>query len=165
MDFKKGQVVLMDTNVIIESHRVKCWNAIADYYALETVEKCVEETQTGAQNRSPEVNIDRAKLISTLSAVHHVTQIERATFLLRQKIPLDPGERDLLAHAAGRQDAWIVASPDKAAMRAAFAEGWRDKVVSMESLCKNLKFRFTRNLQRNYTDAWHSVEFVKLRME
>ena len=165
MDFKRGQVVLVDTNVIIESHRVKCWNAMADYYALETVEKCVEETQTGAQNRSPEENIDRAKLTGSLTAVHHVTELEKAAFLLRQKIQLDPGERDLLSHAAGRQDAWIVTSPDKAAMRAGFAEGWQDRLVSLESLCNHLKIRLARNLQRNYTKAWHSVEVVRLRME
>ena len=165
MDFKKSQVVLVDTNVIIESHRVKCWNAMADYYALETVEKCVEETQTGAQNRSPEENIDQAKLTSSLTAVHHVTELKKAAFLLRQKIQLDPGERDLLSHAAGRQDAWIVASPDKAAMRAALAEGWLDRLVSLESLCSHLRIRLARSLQRNYTKEWHSVEVVKLRME
>lgn len=164
MDFKKGQIVLVDTNVIIESHRVKCWNAIADYYALETVEKCVEETQTGAQNRSPEENVDRAKLISSLTAVHRVTEIEKATFLLRQKVQLDPGERDLLSHAAGRQDAWIISSPDKAAMRAAFAEGWLDRLVSLETLCNHLRIKLARNLQRNYSREWHSTEFVKLRM-
>lgn len=164
MDFKKGQIVLVDTNVIIESHRVKCWNAIADYYALETVEKCIEETQTGAQNRSPEENIDQARLTGSLVAVHHVTEIEKAAFLLRQKIQLDPGERDLLSHAAGRQDAWIICSPDKAAMRAAFAEGWLDRLVSLESLCDHLKIRPARSLQRNYTKQWHAVEFVKLRL-
>ena len=164
MDFKIAQVVLVDTNVIIEAHRVKCWNALAAYYALETVEKCVEETQTGAQNRSPAENIDQNKLRGTLRAVHRVSEIEIAEFLLRQKQHLDAGERDLLSHAATRHDAWIVSSPDKAAMRVAFAEGWADRLIALEALCNHLKIGTSQKLNRNYTVAWHSVEFVKHRM-
>jgi hypothetical protein len=162
--FNKGQIVLLDTNVIIEAHRVNCWNAIADFYSLETVEKCVEETQTGAQNRSPEENIDQTKLVSTLRKVHRVTAVEKANFLLKQKIQLDPGERDLLCHAANRQDVWVVSSPDKAAMRFVFAEGWLDKLVSLEALCSQLKIKNVLKLQRNYTEDWHAGERLKLHM-
>ena len=45
--------VLVDTNVIIECHRAGAWAALAGGYAVETVEKCVEETQTGFQRRQP----------------------------------------------------------------------------------------------------------------
>lgn len=164
MDFKKGQVVLVDTNVIIEAHRVKCWKALADYFSLETVEKCVEETQTGAQNRSPEENIDQAGLKKSLRAIHPVSQLERMEFSLRNAVPLDPGERDLLAHAASRTDAWILSSPDKAAMRAASVEGWLDRLVSLEALCIDLRIRLASDLKRNYTTEWHSTEAVKLRL-
>ena len=33
--------VLVDTNVILESHRVESWRALAGGYRLETVEDCV----------------------------------------------------------------------------------------------------------------------------
>ncbi len=41
--FEKGQIVLVDTNVILEAHRVSCWNTLASHFRLATV----EETQTG----------------------------------------------------------------------------------------------------------------------
>ena len=39
--------VFADTNVILESFRTGCWAAICNHFAIETVEKCVEETLTG----------------------------------------------------------------------------------------------------------------------
>ena len=39
--------VFADTNVILESFRTGCWTAISNHFAIETVEKCVEETLTG----------------------------------------------------------------------------------------------------------------------
>ena len=39
--------VFADTNVILEAFRTGCWTAISNHFAIETVEKCVEETLTG----------------------------------------------------------------------------------------------------------------------
>lgn len=44
--FEKDQIVLVDTNVILEAHRVSCWNTLASYFKLATVETVVEETQS-----------------------------------------------------------------------------------------------------------------------
>ena len=41
--------VLVDTNVVIESHRVAAWRALTGGYRVETVEECVSETQIGAE--------------------------------------------------------------------------------------------------------------------
>jgi hypothetical protein len=163
MEFQKGEVLLVDTNVIIEAHRVKCWKALCDFYRIETVEKCVEETQTGASNRHPSEIIDYSVLKRQLSEIHHVTPLQRADFILKNKIPLDDGERDLLAHIATRTDIWILSSPDKAAMRAANEMGWLDHLVSLEAACRNIKLS-TPPLKQNYTEEWHSVERVKLRL-
>ena len=51
---RPGAVVLVDTNVIIEAHRTGTWAALAGAYAVETVEDCVTETQTGYQRRARE---------------------------------------------------------------------------------------------------------------
>ena len=51
---KRQEVVLVDTNVIIEAHRTGAWAALAGAYAVETVEDCVTETQTGYQRRPRE---------------------------------------------------------------------------------------------------------------
>lgn len=52
--------VLVDTNVIIESHRVVSWRALTGGYCVDTVEECVAETQAGAQRRRPTRRIDES---------------------------------------------------------------------------------------------------------
>ena len=48
---QRGQVVLVDTNIIIESVRTGCWNALTTHFKVETVEKCCEEARTGEAHR------------------------------------------------------------------------------------------------------------------
>ena len=47
-------------------------------YQIETVERCVVETQTGYQRRRPDMQIDEQALRRSLAAVHPVTVAERA---------------------------------------------------------------------------------------
>lgn len=165
MTWAKDQVVLVDTNVMIEAYRVGCWNAVANFFSLVTVEKCIEETQTGFQNRSPEQNIEQTKLRKSLFSINPVTQVEEAQFILAygQSSSLDPGELHLLLHAAGRQDdSWLINSPDKAAMRFACDLGWTDRLISLEKMAKttmgNKKLRF----RENFTEKWLARERTKL---
>lgn len=65
--------VLVDTNTIIECWRVSAWKALTGAYAVETVEKCVEETQTGFQRRRPEERIDLQVLRASLRGIHPVS--------------------------------------------------------------------------------------------
>ena len=62
--------VLVDTNVILEAHRVDAGPVLAVGYLVETVEDCVAETQTGFQKRPPEQQIDSRALRASLNAVH-----------------------------------------------------------------------------------------------
>lgn len=54
----KGDIVLMDTNVIIEAHLTRCWRAVVNAFKVETVEKCCEEAATGDKRRAGYVVID-----------------------------------------------------------------------------------------------------------
>ena len=110
--------VLVDTNVILECHRVGSWRALAGGYRLETVEDCVTETQTGFQRRQPEHQIDETELRASLAAVHSVGNRERAESAVQvHGIELDLGEASLWAHALSRSDAWVLCGPDKASLR------------------------------------------------
>ena len=62
---------------------VNAWRALCGGYALETVEECVIETQTGYQNRRPEQQIEQQALLAGLKAVHKVSDAERAAALVR----------------------------------------------------------------------------------
>ncbi len=89
----RGTPVLVDTNVIIESHRVGTWKALAGGYRVETVEDCVTETQTGFQWRRREESIAVGALRGTLAAEHAVGDRERAELVVRiAGIALDRGE-------------------------------------------------------------------------
>jgi hypothetical protein len=165
MTFRPGQRVLADTNVIIEAHRTGCWNTIANYFSIETVEKVIEETQTGAQNRSPETLIDEAKLRASMRHVANVTDEMRAKF--HEVFPmavLDDGERDLLVYAGtlGAAEVWLLNSPDMAAVRHAHLRGWLDRVVSLESMNGHLKGRLSVTLRDNFSEQWLSVRRTRL---
>src|SRR6266478_6571892 len=93
--------VLVDTNVILECWRVGAWRALAGGYALETVEDCVIETQTGYQRRRAEQQIEQAQLEASLASVHKVADAERVAAVVRDPLfaYLDRGEQSLWAHA------------------------------------------------------------------
>ena len=156
--------VLVDTNVILEAHRVGAWRALAGGYRLETVEDCVTETQTGFQKRSPEQQIDEGKLRTSLNAVHVVGNRERAELAVRvHDIALDIGEASLWAHALNRDDAWVLCGPDKASLRFGVRVGLRDRLVSLEKLLDHVGYRPKPSLRTAYTRQWHErtlLEFV-----
>ncbi|MFZ3084933.1 hypothetical protein [Rhodoferax ferrireducens] len=165
MTFRPGQRVIVDTNVIIEAHRTGCWNTIANYFAIETVEKVIEETQTGAQNRSPETLINELVLRASMRHVAMVTDEMRAKF--HESFPLavlDPGERDLIVYAGTltTADTWLLNSPDMAAVRHAHVRGWLDRVVSLEAMNRQLKGRLSAGLRENYSEQWLSIRRTRL---
>ena len=113
--------VLVDTNAIIEAWRVDAWRSLAGGYALETVEECVIETQTGYQKRRPEQQIDREALRAGLKAVHKVSDAERAAALIRdgEIAMLDEGEKALWVHVLARSMPGCSAAPIRRACASA----------------------------------------------
>jgi hypothetical protein len=131
---------------------------------VHTVEKVIEETQTGAQNRRPEENIDEGQLRASLAHVAAVTPLQRAEFLVQYPTSgLDPGELDLVIYAGtlAPKDAWLLNSPDNATVRHALSRGWIDRLVSIESTNGHLRGRLKENLQYNYTETWLSEKRLK----
>lgn len=61
--------VFVDTNIILECHRVGSWRALTGGYRVETVEQCLRETQAGAQRRRQKQGISRERLTERLAAV------------------------------------------------------------------------------------------------
>lgn len=151
----QGALVLVDTNVIIESHRIGSWQALAGGYLVETVEDCVTETQAGFQNRRQEQSISARELRTSMAAVHSVGVRERAELAVRiQGIALDIGEESLWAHALGRDDGWFLCGPDKASLRCGVRLGFRERIVSLEELHKRIGHRPGTSLRDCYNRAW-----------
>lgn len=149
-------VVLVDTNVILEAHRTGSWRALAGGYPVETVEDCVDETQTGFQLRQTELRIDAGELRDSLNAVRPVGNRERAGLAVRiTDIMLDRGEASLWAHALSRTDAWVLCGPDKASLRCGVRLGFRERLVSLEELLNAAGYRSRTTLHPAYTRRWH----------
>src|SRR5436190_15708334 len=148
--------VLVDTNVIIEAWRVDAWRALSGGFALETVEECVIETQTGYQNRRPEQQVDREALVAGFKAVDKVPDAERAAALVRDDeiAMLDEGEKALWAHALARSDAWVLCGPDKASLRIGVRSNLRDRLVALERLLDDAGFRPKTLLKGAYRRDW-----------
>ena len=145
----------MDTNVILESYRTGSWHALAGGYGVETVEECVDETQTGSQRREPERRIDEGGLRDSLRVVHSVGAKERAELAIRaHDIALDRGEASLWAHARGRDDSWILCGPDRASLRCGVRLGFRERLVSLERLLGAVGHRTRIPLRPPYTSSW-----------
>jgi hypothetical protein len=147
--------VLVDTNAILECFRVGAWRALSGGYAVETVEDCIIETQTGYQRRSPEMQIDEALLRSSLKAIHPVVDAQRAVVAVgAPDIALDVGERSLWAHALTRSDAWVLCGPDKASMRFGVRLGLKNQLIALETLLADAGHRPKEALRSNYTAKW-----------
>ncbi len=151
---KPGDIVLVDTTLLIEAHRTGCLAALAVGYRLQTVEECVIETQNGATTRAVVQQIDETLLRSQLDAVHAVTDSDRARVAAVGGPIIDDGERDLWAHALGRTDTWIVCGPDRASMRFGVRAKQRDRLVALEPLLKGIGHTPKEALREHYRQAW-----------
>lgn len=157
----KATVVLVDTNVVIEAIRTRCWNAVTGGLRVETVAECRDEARRGDRHRPGYVAVADEDL-GRLATVHPVDDLERAMFGLGypEAQNMDAGERDLFAHAYGRaargDDVWILCSPDKASVRAAVALGWHDRLVSLGGLVSAVGARPGVPLAEHFGERWLS---------
>lgn len=156
MAVRRGDFILVDTNVIIEAHRVNCWPAMASQFKLITVEKVIEETQTGHQNRSPEQNVHEAELRAGFHQIRTVSRRQLAKIDLDYLgHGLDDGEHHLMALASSLEDvAWLLNSPDKGTIRFCSRAGWLDRLISLEAMADTLGLPHGRRLRGNHTEGW-----------
>ena len=163
----RSRIILVDTNVIIEAHRTNVWPSLTKALRLETVGICVMETQTGAQNRRPEQRIDEAALRASLHNVHEVSERERAIAATRdtQIGWLDAGERELWAHAIGRDDVWLLCGPDAASLRVGIRLGFRERLTALEALCKEVGCRPALALKNQYSRAWLEKKLMEMAIQ
>lgn len=160
----RGQRAIVDTNVIIESHRVKCWNALAGYFSMETVEMCCTEAGSGDKGESVYVPVDTEHLRKT-ARIHRVSTAMIAAAALRASglNALDPGEKELLAFAITQQTQIVISSPDLRAIRAGHELGIMDRFISLEELVETIGLH--PSLRRQYTKIWLAQKRTEITMD
>lgn len=164
--------VFVDTNVILEAFRTNTWKAICHNFAIETVEKCIEEALTGNQLNPRYTPIDRKMLVEGLAARHKVTKQDIAKLILSRHEcqGLDDGELHLFAwlNAQGLlpNALILISTADKAAIVATGKLGWLDSVECLEQLL--LKSGVSKvqhdSIARHFRSDWLSDIKVKIRL-
>jgi hypothetical protein len=156
----RGDIVLLDTNIIIEAHRAKCWKAAANFFRFETVTQCCIEAATGNRRRTGYVAVEIEELRKQVT-VHEVSNNELAQIEMKLAEPdsIDPGEKHLLAHAVAKPGAWHLSASDRAAVRAGYELGMLERFVSLETLARSVGLK--PQLKDHFTEKWLSA----LRME
>lgn len=150
-----GTIVLVDTTVIIEAHKIGCWKALIRHFKIETVEKCEEECATGNQNDKDRVEID----MDALKREIVIRKVERSSFATPDLVSenfqwLDPGEKELVAHAYGRPDKdWLISSQDRACIQAGHELGFLDRFVSLEEMAKAAGIRKI-SMRDHFKEQW-----------
>lgn len=164
--------VFADTNVILEAFRTECWTAITTHFAIETVQKCVEEALTGNPGNPRHVAVPPADLNTGLACQYLVGRKEIAALVLGYPAcsTLDDGERHLFAWLFANKllpsPIIVVTTADKAALVASYRLGWLDCTASLEDLARKAGVGRSNldALALQYREDWLSRIKTKIRM-
>lgn len=164
--------VFVDTNVLFEAFRVGAWNRFGGAYSVETVDKCVEETQAGDRSACGRIDVPLQQLKDGLAGIHAPSKKDRASCLLqcRRLQTLDAGEQDLLVWLLSHEDLseglLRVTTADKAAIVACSDLKCLDCVVSFEKLLRNCGTpdELLSRLSTQYQEAWLRGVKTKVRL-
>lgn len=164
--------VFVDTNVILEAFRTGCWAAICERYAVETVEKCIEEALTGDPTEPGRVVVPAEVLIQGLAARHTVGKMEIASFALKlpERLALDDGELHLLAWLDANdllsKVLVLMSTADKAAIVATGRLNGLDALISLEHLAQNSGVTRAQlaDLKDHYRASWLDAIKTKIRL-
>ena len=146
-------LVLVDTMIVIEARRTGCWNSITGGRRIVTVDTCAGELRSGGDWLPGYIPVGEAALArATVQPLPAAAAVE-----LRLRYPeadgMDPGERDLCALALSLAEEFQLCSCDKAAVRAAHALGWIERVISLEALADSVGREPRPPLKVQYTEA------------
>ena len=164
--------VFADTNIILESFRTGCWTALSKHFAIETVEKCVEETLSGNPGDSRHVAVPPAALKAGLAGQHPVTRKELATLVLSNPScsTLDDGEKHLFTWLYTNKllpsQFILLTTADKAALVASNELGWLDYMSSLEELARRAGVGRVNleALTLQYREDWLSRIKIKIKL-
>ena len=171
------QRVFLDTNVIIEAFRTRCWSAICGRFAVETVASVVAEALAGDPTEPGYVVVEEGTLKSGLAAIHEVTPLMRAALGLRHQEAegLDLGERDLLAWLLAQGPNALPSSgtvyisvrdADKAAIVVTGRLQWLDHLACLASLAQEagITRHQVEQFREHFKAKWLDAIRMKVRL-
>ncbi len=164
--------VFVDTNVLLEAFRVGAWSRFGRSYSVETVEKCVEETQTGDPLARGRIDVSSQQLREGLGRIHAPSKKDRASCLLKypRLQTLDSGEQHLrvwlLLHEKLSDGTLSIATADKAAIVACGDLKCLDCVLSFEKMLRGCgtPHEIVDRLGKQHQESWLSGVKTKVRL-
>jgi hypothetical protein len=149
------EILYVDTCVVIEATRTACWNAVAGQFEIRTVAEVYKELATKPDAVHGYVNVD-LKAFRQQAAIeqNQPKALLQAAAKSAAITALDPGERDLLAHAfvmSGTRR--LVTTGDKAAVRIACSLGLSDRLISLEEVAD-------RSGQKPALNSWYTNKWL-----
>jgi len=164
--------VLLDTCVIIEAFRTKCWKALCAHFDVETVDCCVTECASGSAYGAGRVSVPRKDLHAGLAKVHNVDALMLAALALEcPDLPaLDDGELHIMAWLHANPHAAVVtaiSTADRAAIRATHVMDLLERVRSLQDLARQagVDKKQLSELKAHFGDDWLSEARMKLEMK
>jgi len=163
---RHGESVLLDTTAIIEAHRQGVWGSLVKGFRLVTVEKCIEEIDTGNLVGGERLEIDTGRLRQEIT-VCQVDDTTMAAAVLSSEGRLQilhDGEKELLAYATNVSGIFYISSQDRACVRVGAKMGLLDRFVSLEEMAEAVG-RKRLPLPWHYTKKWLSDVRTACRLE
>lgn len=163
---KRGDRILIDTNAILEAHRIGCWKALCGFFSMETVQRCVTECGEGDPFREHHIPVDIDELEGQVK-IHTATPVMIAELAAQSGgafADIHDGEKHLLAYTMTQANAYLLCSPDKDCMRVGMILDILKWYVSLEKIAEKSGCRRLA-LREQYTEKWHNDFCGKLRIE
>lgn len=135
-------------------------------FRLITVEKCIEEVDTGNLVGGEHLEVDTGRLRReiTVCRVDDATMTAAVLSSEGKLQILDAGEKELLAYATSVSEILHISSQDKACVRVGAKMGLLDRFVSLEEMAEAVG-RKRLSLPRQYTKRWLSDVRTACRLE
>jgi len=152
---QRGDRIVLDTNAIIEAHRVKCWKLMLEYFAVESTEECCREAASGESRTAGYVVVDVPAMREAIR-IHRppAAMIARAATTALNFQSIDPGEREVLAVAMADPRLQRIGTADRIAIQVASQLGLLDRVVSLEEILETVGD--SRPLMAHHCKKWLS---------
>ena len=163
---RPGESVLLDTTAILEAHRQGVWSNLVAGFRLVTVEKCIEEVDTGNLVGGERLEIDTGRLRReiTVCRVDDATMTAAVLSSEGKLQILHAGEKELLAYATSVIEVLYISSQDRACVRVGAKMDLLDRFVSLEEMAEAVG-RKSLSLPRQYTKRWLSDVRTACRLE
>lgn len=162
---KKSKLVILDANVVINSHALKYWDPLTNRYEIYLPATVLHEEAFyfGGPHQEQPILLQQAierriiqKLEASLDDDRHLQSLIIPNFVSR----IDPGEREALALLKNPKfKDFYFCTGDALPIQLLSVLGLANRGISVEKLLQEIGI--TKKLERHFTDAWFKQQLTR----